>query len=391
MSGEEMPKRGRADSPSDAPARTTEVNEVTDSPPSTPPVEVAEVAEVIDVTPPNAERDPVLERQLDALDVDEDFRESIRAMTPNTRRDVLNDIIRHQQHTGIEENLHTLGVSRALGGPIFTFSSDAGIYDDDDGDHSEDREWADEEEEEREDDREAQHSDDDASYNYARSPFMFGQRAMGPHDDDDDHSPARSNVRIFSEQEGGSMNVVDFLQFVSQHIQRQPSGPPQRSTRGRAAQPPQQRSILEERMLSLQNLIGMLQQANAMQSMGLHRDVDDMSYEELLELEERIGNVSKGVPPALLESCMTRVDPAPTDGTCPVCQEELVMTAAVAPPPPSSTSRRNSSANASKVCVKLLNCPHVFHKSCIAQWLAGNKTCPVCKQEVLPQADGTSL
>uniref|UniRef100_A0A803M6J6 RING-type E3 ubiquitin transferase n=2 Tax=Chenopodium quinoa TaxID=63459 RepID=A0A803M6J6_CHEQI len=34
---------------------------------------------------------------------------------------------------------------------------------------------------------------------------------------------------------------------------------------------------------------------------------------------------------------------------------------------------------------RLPNCNHVFHTSCIDQWLSGQATCPICRSEVSPQ------
>ncbi|KPA83814.1 hypothetical protein ABB37_02026 [Leptomonas pyrrhocoris] len=352
---------------------------VPDTPPTsqTPDVEV-----VADTTSPHADRDPVLEQQLDTLDIDEDFRESIRAMTPNTRRDVLNDIIRHQQYVGVEEASNTFGMPvNALGEPVFVFAPDGpgGMGGEHDGSHenSDEHDWMNDEAEEEED---VLDLSDDARHHGARPLypmrplFAFSRRVA---DSERDFRHPRSHA--FGEHRDGPMNITDFLQLVVQHIGEHPGEALGRQGRAATAQQQQQRSALEERVISLHNLLGMLQQANTLQSMGLDRDIDDMSYEELLALEERIGNVSKGVPPALLESCMTRVEAPAPDETCPICQEELNASASdgtgTAPPP----------VGADKLCVKLVNCPHMFHTACLKQWLAHNKTCPVCKQEVLPQ------
>lgn len=93
-------------------------------------------------------------------------------------------------------------------------------------------------------------------------------------------------------------------------------------------------------------------------------DVDNMSYEELLALEERIGNVSTGLSEetilnrlkqrkysvALVE---TEVETEP----CCVCQEEY-----------------NNGED-----VGTLDCGHDFHTDCIKQWLMHKNWCPVCK------------
>lgn len=92
-------------------------------------------------------------------------------------------------------------------------------------------------------------------------------------------------------------------------------------------------------------------------------DPDKMSYEQLLQLEENVGNVSKGLK-------KEKIDALPMVKfykgfykdcfQCIICMEsynELEM-------------------------VKKLPCGHIFHKECIAQWLIKEKTCPFCKKEI---------
>ena len=35
--------------------------------------------------------------------------------------------------------------------------------------------------------------------------------------------------------------------------------------------------------------------------------------------------------------------------------------------------------------IRVLNCRHVFHKSCIDNWIMLNRTCPICRAEILAQ------
>ncbi|KAI3412867.1 uncharacterized protein J3R85_016762 [Psidium guajava] len=92
-------------------------------------------------------------------------------------------------------------------------------------------------------------------------------------------------------------------------------------------------------------------------------DVDNMSYEELLALEERIGNVSTGLSE---EAVLTRmkqrkytvlvcmdVEAEP----CCICQELY-----------------NEGEG-----VGTLECGHDFHTDCIKQWLMHKNLCPICK------------
>ncbi|KAJ6832299.1 putative E3 ubiquitin-protein ligase HIP1 isoform X1 [Iris pallida] len=96
----------------------------------------------------------------------------------------------------------------------------------------------------------------------------------------------------------------------------------------------------------------------------LRLDVDNMSYEELLALEERIGNVSTGLNEeivlkylkqwkyiSLSEETGKEVEP------CCVCQEEYVEGEEMA----------------------RLDCGHDFHTACIKQWLMHKNLCPICK------------
>ncbi|KAG8632644.1 probable E3 ubiquitin-protein ligase RHG1A isoform X2 [Manihot esculenta] len=92
-------------------------------------------------------------------------------------------------------------------------------------------------------------------------------------------------------------------------------------------------------------------------------DVDNMSYEELLALEERIGNVSTGLSE---ETILTRLRQrkysvaartALEAEPCCICQEEY-----------------NNGED-----VGTLDCGHDFHTDCIKQWLMLKNWCPICK------------
>ncbi|KAF7819915.1 E3 ubiquitin-protein ligase MBR2 isoform X1 [Senna tora] len=98
-------------------------------------------------------------------------------------------------------------------------------------------------------------------------------------------------------------------------------------------------------------------------------DVDNMSYEQLLELGERIGHVSTGLKedeigrhirkiqlPFLNEALKHHINKK-----CSICQEEYEGDDEVGK----------------------LNCEHSYHVQCIRQWLAQKNFCPVCKQEVV--------
>ena len=95
----------------------------------------------------------------------------------------------------------------------------------------------------------------------------------------------------------------------------------------------------------------------------LYPNPDAMSYEQLLQLEDNMGNVNKGLN-------KNQIDKLPDvkydknkyseNYQCIICMEEF-----------------ENNEN-----VKLLPCDHIFHKNCIKQWLLKQKTCPFCKAEI---------
>ena len=119
-----------------------------------------------------------------------------------------------------------------------------------------------------------------------------------------------------------------------------------------------QTNILRRREVMMNYLMSMI--------MGLRRrneedypNVDNMSYEELLALEERMGNVSKGLT-------KEQIDKLPrdkfskskyADDKCIICQYEF--------------------KNYEKVIA--LSCKHCFHPDCIEEWLKNQKVSPYCK------------
>ncbi|KAE8723740.1 hypothetical protein F3Y22_tig00011761pilonHSYRG00070 [Hibiscus syriacus] len=93
-------------------------------------------------------------------------------------------------------------------------------------------------------------------------------------------------------------------------------------------------------------------------------DVDNMSYEELLALEEQIGGVSTGLnEEAILKSMkQKKYSSTATESTqelepCCICQEEY----------------------ADGDDTGILDCGHDFHTYCIKQWLMLKNLCPICK------------
>lgn len=107
---------------------------------------------------------------------------------------------------------------------------------------------------------------------------------------------------------------------------------------------------------------------------GLHGlstvETDDMSYEQLLELQEMIGHESRGASSRAIDSlrissfgevCTGSEEvEAGHEQVCAICQCEFDE----------------------EDQLKILKCMHFYHTECIVQWLNINKVCPVCNHEV---------
>uniref|UniRef100_J3M9F4 RING-type E3 ubiquitin transferase n=2 Tax=Oryza brachyantha TaxID=4533 RepID=J3M9F4_ORYBR len=107
--------------------------------------------------------------------------------------------------------------------------------------------------------------------------------------------------------------------------------------------------------------------------MGMHDqhqdwrlDVDNMTYEELLDLEDRIGYVSTGLHDDEITRSLRMVKYSAfnpknfVERNCSICQEEF---------------------EANEEAGRLI-CGHSYHVQCIKQWLSRKNTCPVCKTAV---------
>ncbi|KAK6931541.1 Zinc finger, RING-type [Dillenia turbinata] len=97
-------------------------------------------------------------------------------------------------------------------------------------------------------------------------------------------------------------------------------------------------------------------------------DVDNMTYEELLELSDRIGYVGSGLREEEIASCLSRSKFSILDSfashfktvegwKCSICQEEYVAHDELGK----------------------LGCDHSYHTYCIKQWLLLKNACPICK------------
>ncbi|KAK8913548.1 E3 ubiquitin-protein ligase ATL42 [Platanthera zijinensis] len=106
---------------------------------------------------------------------------------------------------------------------------------------------------------------------------------------------------------------------------------------------------------------------------NMRLDIDDMSYEELLELEETIGNVNTGLSEDHIPSCLTvSVHCSSTqshedlgEAGCSICLEEY-----------------KGGDN-----LGTLKCRHAYHLSCVKDWLRIKNKCPICKTSALDDED----
>ncbi|KAK9947443.1 hypothetical protein M0R45_003068 [Rubus argutus] len=96
---------------------------------------------------------------------------------------------------------------------------------------------------------------------------------------------------------------------------------------------------------------------------GMRLDVDNMSYEELLALEDHIGYVSTGLSEEAAVASLKRsnyfllADENAQKEFCSICQEDFIEEDELG----------------------TLDCGHSFHICCIKQWLGYKNVCPICK------------
>ncbi|XP_050219281.1 E3 ubiquitin-protein ligase MBR2-like isoform X2 [Mercurialis annua] len=110
------------------------------------------------------------------------------------------------------------------------------------------------------------------------------------------------------------------------------------------------------------------------QHRDMRLDIDNMSYEELLALEERMGNVSTALAEDKLSECLktctyqsaylengsSKLSGETNDVKCSICQEEYAIGEEMG----------------------MLHCEHKYHSACIQQWLRLKNWCPICKTSV---------
>lgn len=91
-----------------------------------------------------------------------------------------------------------------------------------------------------------------------------------------------------------------------------------------------------------------------------------MTYEQLLELGEQIGTVSRGITQDQIDQIevIEFNSISFNQESCSICYGEYKQGEKL----------------------KRLNCKHVYHIYCISTWLNREKKCPMCKEEILIQS-----
>ena len=88
---------------------------------------------------------------------------------------------------------------------------------------------------------------------------------------------------------------------------------------------------------------------------------ENMTYEQILEFEERNGKVSKGLNARQIHNIPSKVCQVPDEDGCVICC--------------CGFEKRQRLKFFKK-------CGHEFHAACIDKWLQENKKCPICNLEV---------
>ena len=98
-------------------------------------------------------------------------------------------------------------------------------------------------------------------------------------------------------------------------------------------------------------------------NLNLFINIDDMNYEQLLNLEEKMGKVSLGVNKEIIEKLGIKKyndEEYKNCETCMICLDDFNIGEEI----------------------RQLDCLHIFHLKCIDHWLEDNKKCPVDFHEI---------
>ena len=186
---------------------------------------------------------------------------------------------------------------------------------------------------------------------------------------DRQHRRMREQQRLQQAQQLQQIQQLQQLQQLNQGLQGGSGGQPH---------PLQQ-------MLSSMGLNVRMQQGGGMRivSGNRHQHVDpsQMTYEQLLALQQRVGNVNQG-------ASEQRIDQLPTskyNSGKPTSSNTSSSSST------ESSSNDPDQDNTCSICmsefedgetIRRLPCFHAYHSSCIDQWLKQKAQCPVCRADV---------
>jgi hypothetical protein len=118
-------------------------------------------------------------------------------------------------------------------------------------------------------------------------------------------------------------------------------------------------SMKEALAIRQMELLQLAEMSRQEQELDSEVPLDRMTYEEILEMQEKLGEVSRG----LTEDQLRRLPVVRQKGAadCSICFELIPFAARVL----------------------RLPCRHEFHQECAFKWLSLNKQCPICKDPVV--------
>ncbi|KAJ8532346.1 hypothetical protein K7X08_012269 [Anisodus acutangulus] len=112
------------------------------------------------------------------------------------------------------------------------------------------------------------------------------------------------------------------------------------------------------------------------QHRDMRLDIDRMSYEELLALEEQIGSVTTGLSEeAIVTKLKTRIflsSKTPCARESVACQDHKTDFCVVCQIDYDDQEK-----------IAILECGHEYHLECVKKWLVMKNTCPICKSTAL--------
>ena len=90
-------------------------------------------------------------------------------------------------------------------------------------------------------------------------------------------------------------------------------------------------------------------------------NLENLTYENILNLEDKIGYVSKGLNKKEIEKLGEEKYKSNIQKECVICMEIF---------------KENEK-------IRKLKCLHIFHLNCIDEWFEHNKNCPICKKDII--------